>query len=57
MYKNIRNTIQPIYGGDKVSHAFPKGISPKVNVIARSLWSICQVIMTHGHSYNLKIGQ
>ena len=33
--KNISGAIQPIAGGNKGVHTFPKGISPKVNVIAR----------------------
>ena len=33
--KNSSGTIQPIAGKEKGVHTFPKGICPKVNVIAR----------------------
>ena len=34
LWKNSRGTIQPKAGGDKSVHAFQKGISLKVNIIA-----------------------
>ena len=57
LYKNRHVSFQPIAKANKGVHIFPKGISPKVNIITQLMFKLAYVEVAVQHFHLLHLGE